>query len=62
MADTSAAGIVPRLLLEPALAAWSGRHAPSAPHSNGFSLRRRNLGRHALLRGCRLAERAPAAP
>jgi hypothetical protein len=32
------------------------------PHSSGFSLRRRNLGRHALLRGCRLAERATAPP
>jgi hypothetical protein len=62
MADTSAAGIMPRVLPKPRGAPGSAVSTPSAPHSSGFSLRRRNLGRHALLRGCRLAERAPVPP
>jgi hypothetical protein len=53
---------MPRLLLEPRGAPGSAVSTPSAPHSSGFSLRRRNLGRHALLRGCRLTERATAPP
>jgi len=62
MADTSAAGIMPRVLPKPRGAPGSAVSTPSAPHSSGFSLRSRNLDRHALLRGCRLAKRATAPP